>query len=398
VTAWTEAPSTAPARGPRFVLRCIRGVEWIVGGEVEGRGLGRVERVGHREVQFSTIEIPSSESLRLRTADDVLLVCADLAGFDHTRASLERLTEAARALGLRRFLALRDRILGTPGPRALTVVASFLGRRNYNRYEIEAAVALGVQSDVSLPYRAARDVSGEEPVVTLRVHLVDDRALFALRVFRQPLHRRDYRTRTHPGALHPPLAAALCLVAGLRPGARLLDPFCGTGTIAIEACRLEPGAIATASDVSHQQLAAARDNFRTARLAARVFRSDAARLPIEPRTFDRIVSNPPWGLAVLRVGSPDGSLVAGAGTELARVLGPDGRAVLLVEGERADPSALFRAGMSMRFRSRISLFGQHPEIWVLAFPDGAAASPLDGGGQFGAELIRASRLAETLPT
>ena len=382
-------------QAPRFVARCIRGVEWIAAAEIEGRGLGTVELIGHREVRFSTAGVPAAPSLQLHTADDLLLVCADLPGFDHTRASLERLTETARELDLARSFDLRQQIVGAPGPATMTVVASFLGRRNYSRYEIEAAVARGLGGILPLPYRPGRELSPGEAVLTLRLHLVGDGALFALRVFDQPLHRRIYRSTTRVGALHPPLAAALSLLAGLRPGGRLLDPFCGVGTIPIEASLLEPDLIPAAGDVSAERLVAARANFRAAQRNARLFRSHAARLPLAGQTFDRIASNPPWGRAVEVVGGREGSLAAGSGGELARVLRPDGRAVLLVEGEGADPGSLLEAGMSLRFRSKVSLHGQHPEIWVLTA--GGEPGAIDADGLHGTSLARALRLAETLP-
>ena len=71
--------------------------------------------------------------------------------------------------------------------------------------------------------------------LSLRVHVVDSEATVAVRIAAAPLHRRAYRVASRPGALHPPLARALALLAGLRSGLSLVDPFCGTGTIPIEA-------------------------------------------------------------------------------------------------------------------------------------------------------------------
>jgi tRNA (guanine6-N2)-methyltransferase len=408
------AQAGAPARGrgvtplssaQLFVARCLRGIEWIAAAEVEGRGLGAVVGTGHREVRFSTAGVPPAEALRLRCADDVLLVCAEAPGLDHTRAALARLTEAARALPLAQALGVRQQILRAPPPAALTVVASFLGRRNYNRYDIEAAVAAGTAAGGAPPHVASADVRPGQAVATLRVHLVADRALFALRVFDQPLHRRPYRAATLPGALHPPLAAAMCLVAGLRPGARVLDPFAGVGTIAAEARALEPQVTCAASDVGADQVRAAAANLRAAGLTGEVARADAAALPFRDGVFDRVVSNPPWDLAVAAIGGREGALVTGSAAELARVMKRDGRAVLLVPGRGADSAALAAAdaaalagaGLAARLRSRVSLFGQHPELWLLA-PAAAPSSPaLDGEGPLGAALVRAFALAETLP-
>jgi putative N6-adenine-specific DNA methylase len=59
------------------------------------------------------------------------------------------------------------------------------------------------------------------------------------------LHRRGYRLETAKAPLRETLAAAMVLASGWRPERPLADPFCGSGTIAIEAAmlarRLAPG-------------------------------------------------------------------------------------------------------------------------------------------------------------
>jgi putative N6-adenine-specific DNA methylase len=48
------------------------------------------------------------------------------------------------------------------------------------------------------------------------------------------LHKRGWRTQGHPAVLKETLAAALLLLAGYDGSEPLLDPMCGSGTIAIE--------------------------------------------------------------------------------------------------------------------------------------------------------------------
>jgi putative N6-adenine-specific DNA methylase len=59
------------------------------------------------------------------------------------------------------------------------------------------------------------------------------------------LHRRGYREATAKAPIRETLAAALLLAAEWRPETPLLDPFCGSGTVAIEgallARRIAPG-------------------------------------------------------------------------------------------------------------------------------------------------------------
>ncbi len=52
------------------------------------------------------------------------------------------------------------------------------------------------------------------------------------------LHRRGYRQQIAKAPLRETIAAAMLLGAGWRPSAALVDPMCGSGTIAIEAARM----------------------------------------------------------------------------------------------------------------------------------------------------------------
>ncbi len=61
----------------------------------------------------------------------------------------------------------------------------------------------------------------------------------------EPLHRRGYRLATAKAPLRETLAAAMLLGASWDPTTPMLDPFCGSGTIPIEAAllarRIPPG-------------------------------------------------------------------------------------------------------------------------------------------------------------
>jgi putative N6-adenine-specific DNA methylase len=54
----------------------------------------------------------------------------------------------------------------------------------------------------------------------------------------EPLHRRGHRQETGRAPLRESLAAALLLASGWEGRVPLVDPFCGAGTIAIEAALL----------------------------------------------------------------------------------------------------------------------------------------------------------------
>ncbi|MFI1932209.1 HemK2/MTQ2 family protein methyltransferase [Streptomyces sp. NPDC020330] len=125
-----------------------------------------------------------------------------------------------------------------------------------------------------------------------------------------------------PGVYRPQTDTLLLALAmrreGIGPGTDLLDLCTGSGALAVHAARL--GARVTAVDISRRAVASARLNTALARLPVTVRRGDLLRA-LPGRTFDAVVSNPPYvpapGLSVPRHG-PGRSWDAG----------PDGRAVL----------------------------------------------------------------------
>jgi 23S rRNA (guanine2445-N2)-methyltransferase / 23S rRNA (guanine2069-N7)-methyltransferase len=94
-----------------------------------------------------------------------------------------------------------------------------------------------------------RDRSGERPTVDtarpsvrVNVRVVEDRAVFAIDLSGEALHRRGYRGAGVPAPLKENLAAALLLRAGwpeiAASGGGFLDPMCGSGTLPIEAAMI----------------------------------------------------------------------------------------------------------------------------------------------------------------
>jgi putative N6-adenine-specific DNA methylase len=78
-------------------------------------------------------------------------------------------------------------------------------------------------------------VSKDNPDVRVHAYLTVDHATFYLDTSGEPLFKRGYRREAAEAPLRENLAAGLLRLAGWQPGIPLLDPLCGSGTIAIEA-------------------------------------------------------------------------------------------------------------------------------------------------------------------
>ncbi|MFH1132993.1 MAG: methyltransferase domain-containing protein [Nanoarchaeota archaeon] len=94
--------------------------------------------------------------------------------------------------------------------------------------------------------------------------------------------------RFHPSSTNPRLARALVNLSGLQKG-RILDPFCGIGTIPIEAGL--HGLTAEGIDFSKKAVASAKRNAKHFHSSATFQQGDG----LKPRKADAIVSDLPFG-------------------------------------------------------------------------------------------------------
>jgi putative N6-adenine-specific DNA methylase len=105
----------------------------------------------------------------------------------------------------------------------------------------------------SIPDEMGEDDDGD--LVLLDVRLVNDQVDISINTSQTPLHQRGYRLQTAKAPLREDLAYAMLWSSGLTPlyhdvqkegqptrrYEALLDPFCGSGTIAIEAAAMMAG-------------------------------------------------------------------------------------------------------------------------------------------------------------
>lgn len=216
----------------------LPGLEPIVAAELDGLGLGPARVVPGGVAFRGDWRRLVAANLHLRTATRVLVRLAEF-----TAVSFPTLS--------RRLVDVPWEDLFPPhAPVRLAVRATAHRSRLYHTGAIAERVHLAVAARLGAPVELARphDESEDGPeasyshsTVLLVVRLDRDRCTVSVDSSGDPLHRRGYRLATAKAPLRPTLAAALLAAAGWRPGEPLLDPFCGSGTIAIEAALIAAG-------------------------------------------------------------------------------------------------------------------------------------------------------------
>jgi putative N6-adenine-specific DNA methylase len=309
-------------RLPLFAT-CARGTEELLAEELESLGCARIRR-DRGGVRFSA---NLDEALRACLWSRIAMrILFPLGEFEAHGA--EGLYEAAAQV---------------PWEEHLTTATTFAVEATVRQGEPghSAFIALKIKDALVDRLRqklgARPDVNKRDPDIRVVAHVAGERLSLALDLCGEPLHRRGYRVAPTTAPLKETLAAAILRAARYTGEEPLVDPMCGSGTLAIEAGLIAenraPGlgrdfsverwphlseqarAILTelkadarrqqrtarwpilGFDKSEEAVAAARRNVRGAGLdsAVKVAEGDATRqLPL-PQTAGLLVTNPPYG-------------------------------------------------------------------------------------------------------
>lgn len=207
-----------------FYAVCPFGLEELLSGEIERAGGERI-RAGKGGVSFQGTAVTAmSVCLWSRLASRVLMKLAESSYWD-TRDIYDF---AARTPWEKWF-----------GP-DLTIKVSATGQR-CPLESIDFAV-LRIKDGICDRFRdlAGRrpDVERYNPDVRIAAFLTYDTCTFYLDLAGEALFKRGWRLTHGEAPLKENLAAGLLMLSGWTPAKPLIDPFCGSGTIDIEAAQI----------------------------------------------------------------------------------------------------------------------------------------------------------------
>ena len=210
----------------QLIATCPEEVKGVVAAELAQLGATGIEP-GFRAVHFEADERTFYEaSLRLRTASRILKVIKDVPA--KTPEMLR--SQAARIHWGELFDAGHGYLIeGVPTER---------GPEHMRANDVSKAVREGLQDSFQKHGGKVPRVDLEEPKVVIVAFVRRGRCYLSFDTTGKALHKRGYRLDGHPAPVKETLAAAMLLLAGYDGSQTLLDPMCGSGTIAIEAAML----------------------------------------------------------------------------------------------------------------------------------------------------------------
>lgn len=228
------------SRGDTLFAVCAPGLEAVAAQEIAERGFGRPRAVPGGVLFEGS---PLAANRALATPSRILLRLSRFEAPDF--GALQR---GLSAMDLRRF-----------GGLGFTPEVSSRASRLYHTGAIAERLADGLLRRLpGVTFQASARAEGDDPATgpgaadeaaageastgqLVVVRLERDEVLVSLDTSGDLLSRRGYRQATAKAPLRENLAAALLAAAGWRGEGVLIDPFCGAGTIAIEAAEIALG-------------------------------------------------------------------------------------------------------------------------------------------------------------
>ncbi len=228
---------------PRFFASTIPGLEPILAAEITALGLTPLrlppvilsgearDETGGVEFEAGLMDMQRA-NLWLRTAGRILYRMGEFRAI-----GLSELRKKASALPWELFL--------NPG-RPVSLRVTCHKSRLYHSGAVAERVLGAISDRLKKPVEAQKfDEDAPALPQLIVVRLVNDVCAVSIDTSGSRLHRRGYRLETAKAPLRETLAAGLLLAAGWDTGLPLIDPFCGAGTIPIEAAliarRAAPG-------------------------------------------------------------------------------------------------------------------------------------------------------------
>lgn len=203
-----------------FTVPCLFGLESLVADELKRMNLSDV-RAENGRVRFSGEPADIARTnLRLRTGERVLLHMGSFPA-----RSFEELFQGTKSLPWETYI---------PAKGAFPVKGHSLNSGLHSVPDCQSIVKKAVVERLKQKYTTAWFQESDE-TYQIQFSIMKDQATLYLDTTGAGLHKRGYRAVGVAAPLRETLAAGMVDLARFRGKAPFCDPFCGSGTIAIEA-------------------------------------------------------------------------------------------------------------------------------------------------------------------
>ncbi|MDM5359450.1 class I SAM-dependent RNA methyltransferase [Peribacillus sp. RS7] len=203
-----------------IIATSAMGLESIVAKEV--RDLGYDCQVENGKITYKGDQSAIARSnLWLRSADRVKIKVAEFKAY-----SFDELFEKTKALNWEDYLSADVEF---------PVSGKSVKSQLYSVPDCQAIVKKAIVDRLKSKYKQVSWFAETGPLFKIEVSILKDVVTLTMDTSGAGLHKRGYRTGQGEAPLKETLAAALIMLTNWKPDMPFIDPFCGSGTIPIEA-------------------------------------------------------------------------------------------------------------------------------------------------------------------
>lgn len=203
-----------------MIAPCIFGVEGILADELRRLGAEDVNAENGRVLFSGDASMIAAANINSRFAERIMLNLGTFKAMTFTE-----LFDGVKALPLEQFISVKD---------AFPVKGWSINSQLHSIPDCQSIVKKACVERLKSVYKT-NWFEETGPVHQLQFSIMKDQVTLMLDTTGHGLHKRGYRANSNAAPIKETLAAAMCDLARIYPDTKIFDPFCGSGTILVEA-------------------------------------------------------------------------------------------------------------------------------------------------------------------
>ncbi len=206
-----------------FVAPCLFGVEGILADELKRMGIENVNAENGRVLFSGDASILAKANINSRFAERILINVGEF-----TATTFTQLFDNVKALPWEKYIGKKD---------AFPVNGWSLNSSLFSIPDCQSIIKKAIVERLKSKYNVNWfEETGSE--YKIRFSIMKNLVTVMIDTSGEGLHKRGYRRNSNDAPLKETLAAAMCDLARIYPDTQFFDPFCGSGTLMIEAAMM----------------------------------------------------------------------------------------------------------------------------------------------------------------
>ena len=208
----------------KLVATCLFGLEKQLGEEIDALGLKRIDTIDGRVTFMGELEDIPRANINLRLAERIYILVGS-----YPATTFTELFDGAVELPWENYIGKYDEF---------PVKGHAIKSKLFSVPDCQSIVKKALVERLSKHYNIKWFAENSGVKYQIEFFIFKDVATLMIETSGAPLHKRGYRPEAGAAPIRETLAAAIALTSRPREDTLFWDPFCGSGTLAIEAAMI----------------------------------------------------------------------------------------------------------------------------------------------------------------